>query len=132
MSFTMAKGLVAQKAGPHYPAPMAAVNTIEEGARFARNEALDIERKYFVKLAKSEEAKSLVGLFLNDQYIKGIAKKAAKAANQDTQRAAVLGAGIMGGGIAYQSALKGVPVVMLVVTAIWSLSPICKVPCLKS
>jgi len=112
MSFTMAKGLVAQKAGPHYPAPMAAVNTIEEGARFARNEALDIERQYFVKLAKSEEAKSLVGLFLNDQYIKGIAKKAAKAANQDTQRAAVLGAGIMGGGIAYQSALKGVPVVM--------------------
>jgi len=112
MSFTMAKGLVAQKAGPHYPAPMTAVVTIEEGARFARNEALEIERKYFVKLAKSEEAKSLVGLFLNDQYIKGIAKKAAKSANKDTQRAAVLGAGIMGGGIAYQSALKGVPVLM--------------------
>ncbi|ENK2082394.1 fatty acid oxidation complex subunit alpha FadB [Vibrio alginolyticus] len=112
MSFTMAKGLVAQKAGPHYPAPMTAVITIEEGARFARNEALDIERKHFVKLAKSEEAKSLVGLFLNDQYIKGIAKKAAKSASKDTRRAAVLGAGIMGGGIAYQSALKGVPVLM--------------------
>ncbi|EOX4458892.1 fatty acid oxidation complex subunit alpha FadB [Vibrio antiquarius] len=112
MSFTMAKGLVAQKAGLHYPAPMTAVITIEEGARFARNEALDIERKHFVKLAKSEEAKSLVGLFLNDQYIKGIAKKAAKSASKDTQRAAVLGAGIMGGGIAYQSALKGVPVLM--------------------
>ncbi|EHH2484258.1 fatty acid oxidation complex subunit alpha FadB [Vibrio parahaemolyticus] len=112
MSFTMAKGLVAQVAGPHYPAPMTAVITIEEGARFARNEALDIERKYFVKLAKSEEAKALVGLFLNDQYIKGIAKKAAKSASKDTERAAVLGAGIMGGGIAYQSALKGVPVLM--------------------
>ncbi|MGR2934551.1 fatty acid oxidation complex subunit alpha FadB [Vibrio vulnificus] len=112
MSFTMAKGLVAQVAGPHYPAPMTAVVTIEEGARFARNQALDIERKYFVKLAKSEEAKALVGLFLNDQYIKGIAKKAAKSANKETQRAAVLGAGIMGGGIAYQSALKGVPVIM--------------------
>ncbi|EGQ8234615.1 fatty acid oxidation complex subunit alpha FadB [Vibrio parahaemolyticus] len=112
MSFTMAKGLVAQVAGPHYPAPMTSVLTIEEGARFARNEALDIERKYFVKLAKSEEAKALVGLFLNDQYIKGIAKKAAKSASKDTERAAVLGAGIMGGGIAYQSALKGVPVLM--------------------
>ncbi|MCX2793171.1 fatty acid oxidation complex subunit alpha FadB [Vibrio sp. Sgm 5] len=112
MSFTMAKGLVAQKAGPHYPAPMTAVITIEEGARFARNEALGIERKHFVKLAKSEEAKSLVGLFLNDQYIKGLAKKSAKSASKDTQRAAVLGAGIMGGGIAYQSALKGVPVLM--------------------
>ncbi|MGL0952081.1 fatty acid oxidation complex subunit alpha FadB [Vibrio vulnificus] len=112
MSFTMAKGLVAQVAGPHYPAPMTAVVTIEEGDRFARNQALDIERKHFVKLAKSEEAKALVGLFLNDQYIKGIAKKAAKSANKETQRAAVLGAGIMGGGIAYQSALKGVPVIM--------------------
>ncbi|WP_104401124.1 fatty acid oxidation complex subunit alpha FadB [Vibrio penaeicida] len=112
MSFTMAKGLVFQKAGPHYPAPMAAVTAIEEAARSARNDALDVERKYFVKLAKSEEAKSLVGLFLNDQYIKGLAKKSAKSASKDTARAAVLGAGIMGGGIAYQSALKGVPVMM--------------------
>ena len=112
MSFTMAKGLVAQKAGPHYPAPMAAVKTIEQGAHLARNEALDIERKFFVRLAKSPEAEALVGLFLSDQYIKGIAKKAAKSANKETQRAAVLGAGIMGGGIAYQSALKGVPVLM--------------------
>lgn len=112
MSFTMAKGLVFQKAGPHYPAPMAAVTAIEEAAHSARNDALDVERKYFVKLAKSEEAKSLVGLFLNDQYIKGLAKKSAKSASKDTARAAVLGAGIMGGGIAYQSALKGVPVMM--------------------
>ncbi|WP_341660382.1 fatty acid oxidation complex subunit alpha FadB [Vibrio sp.] len=112
MSFTMAKGLVAQKAGPHYPAPMKAVVAIEQAAQSARDDALDIERKYFVELAKSEEAKSLVGLFLNDQYIKGIAKKAEKSANKETKRAAVLGAGIMGGGIAYQSALKGVPVLM--------------------
>ena len=112
MSFTMAKGLVAQKAGPHYPAPITSVIAIEEAARSARDEALDIERKHFIKLAKSEEAKALVGLFLNDQYIKGLAKKAAKSASKDTQRAAVLGAGIMGGGIAYQSALKGVPVLM--------------------
>ncbi|MGF1907836.1 fatty acid oxidation complex subunit alpha FadB [Vibrio kasasachensis] len=112
MSFTMAKGLVAQKAGPHYPAPMTAVKTIEAGAHLARDEALDIERKHFVKLAKSSEASALVGLFLNDQYIKSIAKKAAKSAQKETQHAAVLGAGIMGGGIAYQSALKGVPVLM--------------------
>src|SRR5690606_14988994 len=52
------------------------------------------------------------GIFLNDQYIKGLAKKSAKAASKATERAAVLGAGIMGGGIAYQSASKGVPVLM--------------------
>jgi len=112
MSFTMAKGLVAQKAGPHYPAPMTAVIAIEKAASSARKEALDIERKLFIKLAKSDEAQALVGLFLNDQYIKALAKQAGKSASKPTERAAVLGAGIMGGGIAYQSALKGVPVLM--------------------
>ncbi|EGR2431029.1 fatty acid oxidation complex subunit alpha FadB [Vibrio cholerae] len=112
MSFTMAKGMVAQVAGKHYPAPMTSVVTIEEAARLPRDAALDIERKHFIKLAKSTEAQALVGIFLNDQYIKGLAKQSAKAASQDTQHAAVLGAGIMGGGIAYQSALKGVPVLM--------------------
>ncbi|RBW64919.1 fatty acid oxidation complex subunit alpha FadB [Vibrionales bacterium C3R12] len=112
MSFTMAKGLVIQKAGPHYPAPITSVKAIEDAARLSRDGALDVERQYFVKLAKSEVAQALVGLFLNDQYIKGIAKTAAKSVSKETQRAAVLGAGIMGGGIAYQSALKGVPVIM--------------------
>jgi 3-hydroxyacyl-CoA dehydrogenase/enoyl-CoA hydratase/3-hydroxybutyryl-CoA epimerase/enoyl-CoA isomerase len=111
MSFTMAKGLVAQKAGPHYPAPMAAVKTIEKASGFSRDEALAIEAEYFVKLAKSDVAQALIGIFLNDQYIKGLAKKAAKS-GKPTNKAAVLGAGIMGGGISYQSALKGVPVVM--------------------
>jgi len=112
MSFTMAKGLVTQKAGPHYPAPITSVVAIEEAARSHREAALDIERKHFVSLAKTDVAQALVGLFLSDQYIKGLAKQAAKSAQTQTQRAAVLGAGIMGGGIAYQSALKGVPVIM--------------------
>ncbi|MPW37922.1 fatty acid oxidation complex subunit alpha FadB [Vibrio sp. B1Z05] len=112
MSFTTAKGLVAQKAGPHYPAPMMAVKTIEQAAGFSRDEALDIERENFITLTQTEVATSLVGLFLNDQYIKGLAKKAAKASTKPTLRAGVLGAGIMGGGIAYQSALKDVPVLM--------------------
>lgn len=112
MSFTMAKGVVAQVAGQHYPAPMISVIAIEQAANYARDEALAIERQHFIQLAKSTEAKALVGLFLNDQHIKGLAKQSAKSARQETQRAAVLGAGIMGGGIAYQSATKGVPVLM--------------------
>ncbi|MFZ6043636.1 3-hydroxyacyl-CoA dehydrogenase NAD-binding domain-containing protein, partial [Vibrio natriegens] len=65
----------------------------------------------FVTLAKTDVAKALVGIFLNDQYIKGQAKQAAKA-GKPAAKGMVLGAGIMGGGIAYQSALKGVPVIM--------------------
>ncbi|MGF1726512.1 fatty acid oxidation complex subunit alpha FadB [Photobacterium nomapromontoriensis] len=111
MCFTTAKGMVTKIAGPHYPAPITAVKTIEAAARCHRDEALAIESKHFVTLAKTDVAKSLIGIFLNDQYIKGLAKKAAKI-GAPAQKGMVLGAGIMGGGIAYQSALKGVPVIM--------------------
>ncbi|WP_199610161.1 fatty acid oxidation complex subunit alpha FadB [Flocculibacter collagenilyticus] len=112
MSFNMAKGMVAAKAGKHYPAPMVMVNSVEAGANAERAEALAIENKGFAKLAKTDAAQAQIGLFLNDQLIKGKAKKAAKTATKAVNKAAVLGAGIMGGGIAYQSALKGTPIVM--------------------
>ncbi|WP_417616645.1 fatty acid oxidation complex subunit alpha FadB [Oceanisphaera sp.] len=111
MSFNTAKGMVAAKAGPHYPAPMMAVNTIEAAAGLSRAEALEIEQQNFIKLTQTSVARALVGIFLNDQLIKSKAKQAAKAAFP-TKKAGVLGAGIMGGGIAYQSAVKGIPAVM--------------------
>ena len=111
MSFTIAKGVVMQTAGKHYPAPMTAVKTIEAAAGMGRDEALKLENQSFVPLAHTNEARALVGIFLNDQYVKGQAKKLANAVETPKQ-AAVLGAGIMGGGIAYQSAWKGVPVLM--------------------
>ncbi|WP_029590724.1 fatty acid oxidation complex subunit alpha FadB [Franconibacter pulveris] len=111
MSFTIAKGVVMQTAGKHYPAPMTAVKTIEAAAGLGRDEALELENQSFVPLAHSSEARALVGIFLNDQYVKGQAKKLTKSVEAPKQ-AAVLGAGIMGGGIAYQSAWKGVPAIM--------------------
>ncbi|QKJ89115.1 fatty acid oxidation complex subunit alpha FadB [Paramixta manurensis] len=111
MSFTIAKGMVMQTAGKHYPAPITAVKTIEAAAGLGRDEALKLETQAFVPLARSNEARALVGIFLNDQYVKGKAKKLTRDLETPKQ-AAVLGAGIMGGGIAYQSAWKGVPVLM--------------------
>lgn len=112
MSFSTAKGMVFANAGKHYPAPMVAVTTIEAAAGLDRAGAMALENAGFAKLAKTDAATAQIGLFLNDQLIKGKAKKAAKTATKAVKKAAVLGAGIMGGGIAYQSALKGVPVVM--------------------
>ncbi len=56
-------------------------------------------------------ADALIGLFLNDQFLKKKAKAAGKIA-KPVKQAAVLGAGIMGGGIAYQSASTGTPIIM--------------------
>ena len=111
MLFRSAKGMVAQTAGKHYPAPITAVKTIEAAARLGRDDALKLENQSFVPLAHTNEARALVGIFLNDQYVKAKAKKLTKDV-ETPKHAAVLGAGIMGGGIAYQSAWKGVPVVM--------------------
>lgn len=111
MSFTIAKSMVMQTAGKHYPAPLTAVKTIEAAAALDRNDALKLETAAFVPLAQSDEARALVGIFLNDQYVKALAKKRSSESGAPSQ-AAVLGAGIMGGGISYQSAWKGVPVKM--------------------
>lgn len=111
MSFSVAKSMVLQTAGKHYPAPVVAVKTIESAAKLGRDEALKLETASFVPLAQSKEARALVGIFLNDQFVKSKAKKLAAGCDKPIQ-AAVLGAGIMGGGIAYQSALKGMPIVM--------------------
>ena len=111
MVFETAQAVVFQKAGPHYPAPMTVVDLVQKTAGMARDEALQLEAQYFVQLAKTDVCNCLIGLFLNSQMLKKQARAAAKNA-LPVKQAAVLGAGIMGGGIAYQSALKGVPVVM--------------------
>ncbi len=111
MSFEGSKAFVAGMAGPHYPAPVAAVESIQQGARKTRDEAIAIEGGFFAKMAKTPTAECLVQVFLGDQYLKKVAKKMTKDA-PPTKHAAVLGAGIMGGGIAYQSATSGVPAMM--------------------
>ncbi|SET79108.1 fatty acid oxidation complex subunit alpha FadB [Thalassotalea agarivorans] len=112
MTFTTCKGMIAAKAGKHYPAPMVMVSTIEAAALKDRAGAMALENAGFAKLAKTDAATAQIGLFMSDQVIKGKAKKAAKSAQKQVNKAAVLGAGIMGGGIAYQSAYKGTPIVM--------------------
>ncbi|TXH05077.1 MAG: fatty acid oxidation complex subunit alpha FadB [Nevskiaceae bacterium] len=111
MAFSTAKGFIAGKAGKNYPAPVAVVSAIEKAAGKTRDEALKIESATFAKLAKTTVADALIGLFLNDQFLKKKAKAAGKIA-RPVKQAAVLGAGIMGGGIAYQSASKGTPIIM--------------------
>ncbi len=111
MVFETAKGFIAGKAGKNYPAPLTAVKGIQKAASMSRDDAIRVEAEGFVKLAKTTVADALIGLFLNDQLLKKKAKAAGKIAKPVNQ-AAVLGAGIMGGGIAYQSASKGTPIIM--------------------
>jgi 3-hydroxyacyl-CoA dehydrogenase/enoyl-CoA hydratase/3-hydroxybutyryl-CoA epimerase/enoyl-CoA isomerase len=111
MAFETCKAMVAQQAGKFFKAPMAAVKAMEKHAKLHRNEALQIEGQTIARMAKTDVAANLIALFLNDQ---ALIKKAKTLASQSEKinQAAVLGAGIMGGGIAYQSAYKGTPIRM--------------------
>ena len=112
MAFNSAKGVLFSKANPaQYPAPKIALESIEKHVNLPRDKALEIESAGFAKAAKTPQAESLVGLFLNDQAVRKLAKTHSAKAH-DIKEAAVLGAGIMGGGIAYQAASKGLPIIM--------------------
>ncbi|MGZ5476626.1 MAG: 3-hydroxyacyl-CoA dehydrogenase NAD-binding domain-containing protein, partial [Thermoanaerobaculia bacterium] len=84
---------------------------MQQGAGRNREDALKIEATAFARMAKTPTAFNLVTIFLGDQFVNKVAKKLATNGAK-VQSAAVLGAGIMGGGIAYQSASKNVPIVM--------------------
>lgn len=112
MSFMTSKAYIASQAGPHYPAPVRGVELIEETAGMVLEDAIKAEHQAFADMAQTEQASSLIQLFLNDQVLKRKAKIASKTADVEVKNATVLGAGIMGGGIAYQSASRGVPAIM--------------------
>lgn len=112
MAFETSKAFVGAQAGRNYPAPVTAIKAMQKAADKGRDEALKIEAEGFAKMAATPVAQSLVGIFLNEQMLSKKAKSWEKKADKKIARAAVLGAGIMGGGIAYQSALKGVPIKM--------------------
>ncbi len=111
MTFETAKGFVAGQTKGQYPAPIEAIKAMHKSASLGRDKALLNEAKGFAKLAKTTVSQALVGLFNNDQLLKKKAKEY-DAIAKPTNQAAVLGAGIMGGGIAYVSALKGTPILM--------------------
>lgn len=112
MAFNSSRGVVLAKANPaQYPAPKLLLDSLQAGASLPRDGALKAEAEAFAKAAVTPQAGALIGLFLNDQLVKKTSKKHEKGAHPVNQ-AAVLGAGIMGGGIAYQAASKGTPIIM--------------------
>ncbi|KQP39841.1 fatty acid oxidation complex subunit alpha FadB [Pseudorhodoferax sp. Leaf274] len=101
----------ARRGAPHQPAAQIALEMMAEGASLPRDRAIDLESAAFGRVAKTQAAASLVRAFLNDQAVKKLHRRHAREGRPVAQ-AAVLGAGTMGGGIAFTSALRGVPVRM--------------------
>ncbi|MFT3818903.1 MAG: 3-hydroxyacyl-CoA dehydrogenase NAD-binding domain-containing protein [Rubrivivax sp.] len=91
------------------PAAMEALDMMERAAALEREGALALESEVFAHVARTQAASSLVQAFLDDQQIRKRARSHARGA-RPVRQAMVLGAGIMGSGIALTSARSGIPV----------------------
>lgn len=110
-----ARAQFGKRLDPRYPAAPSILNSVTEAMDKPFADAMAIEARCFSELAIGFEAKNLVGLFLSDQVVKKKTRTWAKQ-GADVKQAAVLGAGIMGGGISYQSSLSGIGIRMKDIT----------------
>jgi len=91
------------------PAPVRALEVIKRGLASSIEQALALELDAIVDLGKSESTQNLIrNFFLNDKYRKGTSKVSA----QKVVHAAVIGAGVMGSGIAQWLSSHGVTVIL--------------------
>jgi 3-hydroxyacyl-CoA dehydrogenase/enoyl-CoA hydratase/3-hydroxybutyryl-CoA epimerase len=102
-----------QLKGAPMPAPHHILSAAVEGATVDFDTALKIEGRYFVNLAKGQTAKNMIQAFWFDlNSINAGGSRPAGHEKRNAQRVAVLGAGMMGAGIAYVSARNGMDVVL--------------------
>ena len=109
--FKKARSGVLQMTKGHYPAPIAALNVVAETFGMSnREEALSIERKYFAECAVTDISKNLIHVFYLTEMVKKQTGVSSGVKAKPVKHLGVLGAGTMGGGIAYVAADKGIAV----------------------
>jgi 3-hydroxyacyl-CoA dehydrogenase/enoyl-CoA hydratase/3-hydroxybutyryl-CoA epimerase len=110
--FYKARQGVITKTNGHYPAPFEAIDTVKRGTATTLAEGLQIEARAFGKLSVSEVSRQLVSVFFATQEIKKDAGYPESTPAVEVKKLGVLGAGLMGAGIAAVAADQGVLVRM--------------------
>ncbi|MAC77442.1 MAG: fatty acid oxidation complex subunit alpha FadB [Rhodobacteraceae bacterium] len=100
---------VAKRAPKGQPAIATVVDLLRRGAPVDRDVALEMEGRTFAEIAKTQAANALTGSFFAERKVRKLAAKAADGAPK-IAHVLVLGAGIMGGGIAWACARSGMDV----------------------
>ncbi|WP_326609660.1 3-hydroxyacyl-CoA dehydrogenase NAD-binding domain-containing protein [Streptomyces scopuliridis] len=102
-----------QTAGAPYPAPRNILAAAVEGSQVDFETAQTIEARYFAELVTGQTAKNMIQAFFFDlQAVNSGAGRPQDIAPRAVRKVAVLGAGMMGAGIAYSCARAGIDVVL--------------------
>ncbi|MDZ7644235.1 MAG: 3-hydroxyacyl-CoA dehydrogenase NAD-binding domain-containing protein [Woeseiaceae bacterium] len=113
-TFVVGSALTQKLTNHNYPAPQAILSAVYEGTVLPIDQALDIETKYFVKMLMSPVSRNMIRtLFINKGAADKLARRPTEPAERKVQKLGVLGAGMMGAGIAWVSAYAGMEVVLL-------------------
>ncbi|MFD7445160.1 3-hydroxyacyl-CoA dehydrogenase NAD-binding domain-containing protein [Streptomyces sp. NPDC059909] len=104
--------------GAPYPAPRNILAAAVEGSQVDFETALTIEARYFTELVTGQTAKNMIQAFFFDlQAVNSGANRPQGIEQRPVRKVAVLGAGMMGAGIAYSCARAGIEVVLKDVNA---------------
>ena len=109
--YRIAKKNVLKKTKGHYPAPLSALESVKRGFRKSLAKGMKIEARLFGPMIISPVSKNLIKIFF---WTEGV-KKENGTANPDVitksvNKAASLGAGVMGGGVAQLFASRNIPI----------------------
>jgi 3-hydroxyacyl-CoA dehydrogenase/enoyl-CoA hydratase/3-hydroxybutyryl-CoA epimerase len=103
-----------QKTRSHYPAVMKAFEVMTRGITKSVIASLALEREGILELARTDACHNLIRLFFQQEHAKKLAPGGSTRSLQPkpVERAAVIGAGVMGAGIAQWLSARGLPVVL--------------------
>lgn len=106
--------LTARETNHNYPAPIAILSCVYEGTVVPIDAALEIESKYFTTLLMDPVSRNMTrSLFINKGAADKLAARPKDIEKTKVTKLGVLGAGMMGAGVAYVSARAGMQVVLL-------------------
>jgi 3-hydroxyacyl-CoA dehydrogenase/enoyl-CoA hydratase/3-hydroxybutyryl-CoA epimerase len=113
MTFVGANAMVMGKTMGVYPAARALLAAVYEGALVPFDTALRIEARHFTSVLMNPSSTAMIrSLFINKEALDKGANRPA-VADQTVARVGIIGAGMMGAGIAYVSANAGIEVVLI-------------------
>jgi 3-hydroxyacyl-CoA dehydrogenase/enoyl-CoA hydratase/3-hydroxybutyryl-CoA epimerase len=113
-SFSVGMAKVRSDTQDNFPAPAAILASVYEGTVLPIDRGLDVEQAYFGQLLAGPVARNLMRtMFIHKSAARKLARRPAGIAKQPVRRLGVLGAGMMGAGIAHVAAAAGIDVVLI-------------------